>query len=242
MKRQRKAKRTRQKQDEKQFAKWFAAGSIASVLLAIGGLLFWYSNQTLPEPITIYKAVPSSEIKQRQPSTLETTGSVSHIHPSEEGHEHVHDPVSPEIPIDNTAVKTASVDETAPAGNGEFTDAELAELKHEAWHAQLESIIKKIDALNADRTRKYPELSVVKTLSMKEIRQRYPTKAALNQLIERAEKMNTEYNERFCDLISECPLDMQMEILSYTSDYITSKEGPERANQVVSQIMAKLEW
>ena len=211
MKRQRKAKRTRQKQDEKQFAKRFAAGSIAIVLLAIGGLLFWHSNQTPPEPITIYKAVPSSKIKQRQLSTpSETTGSASHTHHPDDGHHH--EPVSPERSTDVAEIRKVFDDE-APTDILALTDADIAELEHEALHAKIERIGKEFKAILAEINEKYPEAIEVMSISHEELHKRYPTQASRDALNERLDQMRDAFKERAIQLLSELPTETQLEFI-----------------------------
>ena len=233
MRHSRKAKRTRQKQDEKQFAKWFAAGGIASVLLAIGGLLFWHSNQTPPEPITIYKTVPSSEIKQRQPSTLETTGSASHAHHPYDGH--AHESISPEVSTDDTVL--AKTDRTSAL---ELTDADLAALEHEALHAKIERIGKEFEAILVEINEKYPEAIEVMSISHEELHKRYPTQASRDALNERLDQMRDAFKERAIQLLSELPTEMQLEYIIRIDEQISKNHGDEAANEMTAELLDKL--
>lgn len=237
MKHQRKARHIRQKQQEKRFAKWFAAGSTAFVIFAIGGLLFWHSNQTPPEPITIYKAVPLSEIKQRQPSTP-PEGSASHTHHPDDGH--FHESISPEVstdtqetvPTDDTIL--AEMDVTTPL---ELTDADIREVDHEETHIQLKLVKKDILALNTEMLEKYPEVAKVSSLTPEEIRKKYPTQAAQAALQAKTEQMQEEYLTKIRDIMAHLQMDQKIEIIVGVSQKFADRYGDNAADEVTAQLM-----
>ena len=231
MKHQRKLKRTRQNQHEKRFARWFAVGSTAFVLLAIGGLLFWYSNQTPSEPITIYKTVPSSEIKQQQPSTPKTIGSVSQTHH--------HEPVSPEMSTDTSKIGEVLDDET-PTDISALTDADIDELEHEALHAKIERIGKEFESILAEINEKYPEAIEVMSLSHEELHKRYPTQSARDALNERLDQMRDAFKERAIQLLSELPTETQLEYIIRIDEQISKTHGDEAANEMTAELLDKL--
>ena len=242
MKHPRKAKRTRQKQYEKRFAKWFAVGGITFVLSAIGGLFFWYSNQTPPAPVKIYKTIPLSEIKQRQPSTSEIqdkTVSVSHIHHADDVYHH--DTVAPEMPTDTIeTVRVADAAPTAPLSDSDLTDAELAEIEHAAWHIEIEQIKSKLHALNAEMGEKYPEVAETSHLSPEEIRKRYPTQAAQAALQEKAEQMQEEFLAKISDFMAHLPMDKKIEIIVGVSQNFDERYGDDAADEVTAKLMRSL--
>ena len=242
MKHPRKAKHIRQKQDDKRFAWWFAAGGIAFILLAVGGLLFWHSNQTPPEPIMIYKPVPSSEIKQQQPSTAETQGkteSVSHLPYTDDAGYH-HGTVALETATD-TAVERTMFDDTATTANAELTDAELAELEHEAQHLQLELIEEALRVLHAEIIDKYPEIVQFATLTSEDIRKRYRTMDDFEAFLGQVQRAKTEFGERIRDLLLELPFEQQLELLSFFTDMVYENWGNDVAAEFVAQLMITLE-
>ena len=239
MKHPRKAKHIRQKQREKRFDRWFAAGGIAFVLLGIGGILFWHSNQTPPEPITIYKAVPSSEIKQRQPSTpLETTGSASQTHHPDD--RHFHESIPPEVSTDT--LETAPIDDTVLAETDvttllELTDADIREVDHEETHIQLELIKEDILALNTEMLEKYPEVAKVNSLTPEEIRKKYPTQAAQAALQAKTEQMQEEYITKISDIMAHLQMDLKIEIIVGVSQKFADRYGDNAADEVTAQLM-----
>lgn len=241
MKHQRKSKHIRQKQHEKRFAQWFAAGSVAFVLLAIGGLLFWHSKQPPLEPVKIYKTVPLSEIKQRQLSTPETTGSASHTHHPDDGHTHksVSSDVStdtPETVLTDDAV-SAETDGTSAL---EWTDADLAASEHEVLHAKLERIQKEFETILAEINEKYPEVREVMSISHEELHRRYPTQAARDALNERLDQMRSEFKDRAIQLLSELPTERQLEYIIRIDEQISKTHGDEAANEMTAELLDKL--
>ena len=242
MKYQRKVKRTRQNPPKKRPAKRFAVGSTVLVLLAICALLFWHRNRTPPEPIKIYKTVPMSEIKQRQPSTeeeREKTDITSHIHHTDDGY--YHENVAPEMSTDT--IDPRPVADAAPTVSRsalEGTDAGLAEIEHQAWHIEIGKIKVKLDALNAEMAAKYPEVTKIRFLSAEDIRKRYPTQAAQTALQEKAEQMQAEFLTKISDFMVHLPMDKKIEIIASVSQNFAEKYGDETADEVTAKLMISL--
>ena len=240
-KRQRKAKRIRQKQDEKQFAKWFAAGSTAFVLLAIGALLFWHSKQTPQEPLKVYKTTPWAlqTLRQPIPSEEQQNGGPSHIHPSEGGSGSAHENVEPEMPTDTT-VETTLIDETTPAANRDPTDSEISELEHAALHMTVERVMKEFETILTEMNERYPEVNEVMSISHEELHKRYPTQASRDALNERLDQMRAEFKDRAIQLLSELPTETQLEYIIRIDEQISKTHGEERANEMTAELLDKL--
>lgn len=234
MKHPRKAKHIRQKQHEKRLTRWFAAGGTVFVLLAIGGLLYWHSKQTPPEPVTIYKTTPS----MRKSDTAETQqiGSLSHIHHPDD--QHNHENISPDVstvPVENVPTDdVALMDSDKTSFDLELTDAEVA---HEVIHMQLEEIKDHIQALNTEMTEKYPEVAKISYLSPEEVRKRYPTQAAQAVLQEKAEKMREEYLAKISDFMGQLPMDKKIEIIVGVSQNFAEKYGDNAADDITARLM-----
>ncbi len=239
MKYQRKAKHIRQKQQEKRFAQWFAAGGVASVLLAIGALLFWHSNQKPPEPIKIYKDTPGTPVTQRKSDspagTQQKSESVSHVHHLDDGHPHEN--VAPNI-IETAPVDAASNDEISQ--DLEVIDADPTELEHAALHATLERVRKEFENLLLEIKEKYPEAIEMLSISHKELHKRYPTQASRDALNERLDQMRTDFKDRAIQLLSELPPNIQLEYIIQIDEQISKTHGDEAANQMTAELLSKL--
>ncbi len=239
MKHPRKAKHIRQKQQEKRFTRWFAAGGMAFVLLAIGGLLFWQSNQTLPEPIKIYKSTPWTPSPTRKSTTAGTQqpDRTSHIHHPDDGHHH--ESVPPEKPTDASKIGEVLDDET-PTDISALTDADIATLDHEALHAKIERIGKEFESILAEINEKYPEVQEVMSISHEELHKRYPTQASREALNERLDQMRSEFKDRAIQLLSELPTETQLEYIIRIDEQISKTHGDEAANEMTAELLDKL--
>lgn len=241
MKHPRKAKHIRQKKQEKRFAKFFAAGSTAFVLLAIAGLLFWHSKQTSQEPLKVYKTTPwaPQTLRQPIPSEGQQNGGPSHIHPSEGGSGGAHENVEPER-LTDIAVETTLVDETTPTANRDLIDSEISELEHAALHMTVERVMKEFETILAEINERYPEVNEVMSISHEELHKRYPTQASRDALNERLDQMRAEFKDRAIQLFSELPTEMQLEYIIRIDEQISKTHGDKAANEMTAELLDKL--
>ncbi len=238
MKHQRKAKHIRQKQQEKRFTWWFAAGSAVFVLLAIGGLLFWHSKQMPPEPVKVYKMTAWTSPSAQKSDTAEIPQKGSPLHTHRPDDVHHHDTVVSDVPTDTAEnAPTAPIESVKNPQNFELTEAELAEVDHEVTHIQLELIKEDILALNAEMVEKYPEVAKVSSFTTEEIRKKYPTQAAQAALQAKAEQMREEFLTKIRDIMAHLPMDQKIEIIVGVSQNFADRYGDDAADEVAAQLM-----
>ncbi len=241
MKHRRKSKHIRQKKQEKRFTQWFAGGSTAFILLAIGAFLFWHSNQTPQEPVKVYKTTLWSPqtLRQSIPSEGQQKGGTSHIPPSEGGSGAARENAEPEMLAD-TSVETTLVDETTPAANRDLTDSEISKLEHAALHMTVERVMKEFETILTEMNERYPEVNEVMSISHEELHKRYPTQASRDALNERLDQMRAEFKDRAIQLFSELPTETQLEYIIRIDEQISKTHGDEAANEMTAELLDKL--
>ena len=105
----------------------------------------------------------------------------------------------------------------------------------------IEYVNKELRLLASQMDTKYPDLANIHTLSASELLKRYPTEEARRLLREQIEQMESEYLERFRNLILQLPLNIQIQGLSHLEDYVRENWGEEVSLSVLTEMMANIE-
>ena len=213
---------------------------ILCVLFLAGGIYLYqrHTTETVQERIYV---VPEQSERQAAPppTTLQRTlvYSPAHTYADDETH---HGDIDSEHDHEFDASAGAAESDSFVTDDLITEDIDSGTHVHDAEQARIDNLVAQVEKLTSAINEKYPEITLLATVSPTEFDELYPTPEEQIELAQTLEKARGEFLGEFRSLFSQLPPDVREKALDGAHDHFTTYMGQGMADAIMTEVRSLL--